>query len=182
MNLSEIAWPVYRLGEHKPTCEGGLVYYSKEYVDKESGETKIGLRIVDDARLCYPEIGQGLTLGKRRLMLKSTNRLFTIKSAVYFIADLIKLAKQTTWFIDNNGRVFQYKKTTRAKLTCHKITKVLPLEGMGAIVELQGLHQRFKCMYSPKPEQTYAGVLRWGLGYVLYGFYVEPFKSTHRAV
>ena len=178
MNLSEIAWPVYRLGEHKPTCEGGLVYYSKEYVDKDSGESRVGLRIVDDISI------PGDTLGMRRLKLKfsSSQNIFTIKTAVYFIADLIKLAKQTTWFIDNTGRVFQYKKTTRAKLTCHKITKVLPLDGMGAIVELQGLHQRFKCMYAPKPEQYYAGVLRWGLGYVLYGFYVEPFKPTHRAV
>ena len=41
MNLSEITWPVFRLGEHKPTCENGLVYYSKEYIDKDSGETKI---------------------------------------------------------------------------------------------------------------------------------------------
>ena len=178
MNLSEIVWPVYRLGEHKPICEGGLVYYSKEYVDKHSGESRVSLRLVDDTSI------PGDTLGMRRLKLKfnTTQNIFIIKSAVYFIADLIKLAKQTTWFIDNSGRVFQYKKTTRAKLTAHKITKVLPLEGMGAIVELQGLHQRFKCMYSPKPEQLYAGVLRWGLGYVLYGFYVEPFKPTHRAV
>ena len=178
MNLSEIVWPVYRLGEHKPICEGGLVYYSKEYVDKDSGESRVSLRIVDD--LSIP----GDTLGMRRLKLKfnTTQNIFIIKSAVYFIADLIKLAKQTTWFIDNSGRVFQYKKTTRAKLTAHKITKVLPLEGMGAIVELQGLHQRFKCMYAPKPEQYYAGVLRWGLGYVLYGFYNEQFKPTHRLV
>ena len=176
MNLSEIAWPVFRLGEHQPTCEGGLVFYSKEYVDKETGESRVGLRIVDDTSI------PGKTLGIRRLTLKASGRMFPIKTAVYFIADLIKLAKQTTWFIDNTGKVFQYKKTTRAKLTFHKITKVLPLEGMGAIVELQGLHQRFKCMYAPKPEQIYAGVLRWGLGYVLYGFYNEQLKPSHRLV
>ena len=108
--------------------------------------------------------------------------IFPIKNAVYFLVDLIKLAKQTTWFIDNTGKVFQYRKTTRAKLTFHKITKVLPLDGMGAIIEVQGLHNRFKCMYAPKPEQIYAGVLRWGLGYVLYGFYTESLKPTHRFV
>lgn len=178
MNLSEIAWPVFRLGEHKPTCESGLVYYSKEYIDKDSGETRVGLRIVDDSNLVPT------TLGLRRLVLKSTAgaNIFPIKSAIYFIADLIKLAKQTTWFIDNHGKVFQYRKTTRAKLTFHKIIKVLPLDGMGAVVELQGLHQRFKCMYAPKAEQSYAGVLRWGLGYVLYGFYTESLKPTHRFV
>jgi len=175
MNLLEINWPVFRLGEHKPVIEDNLVYYSKEYVDKESLETKIGLRIVDDKSV------QGATLGLRRLAITGV-RLFPIRQAMYFLGDLIKIAKQTTWFIDNSGKVFQYRKSSRAKLTAHKIKKVLPLEGMGAIVEVDGLPQRFKCMYAPKPDQYYAGVLRWGLSYVLYGFYNEQFKATHRLV
>jgi len=175
MNLLEISWPVFRLGEHKPIVEADLVYYSKEYVDKESLATKIGLRIVDDKSV------DGATLGLRRLAIVGA-RLFPIRQALYFLGDLIKIAKQTTWFIDNTGKVFQYRKTSRAKLAAHKITKVLPLEGMGAIVEVQDLPQRFKCMYAPKPDQYYAGVLRWGLGYVLYGFYNEAFKTTHRLV
>jgi len=175
MNLLEISWPVFRLGEHKPIVENNLVYYSKEYVDKESLETKIGLRIVDDKSV------QGATLGLRRLAIVGA-RLFPIRQALYFLGDLIKIAKQTTWFIDNTGKIFQYRKTSRAKLAAHKITKVLPLEGMGAIVEVQDLPHRFKCMYAPKPDQYYAGVLRWGLGYVLYGFYNEAFKTTHRLV
>jgi hypothetical protein len=166
---------VFRLGEHKPIQENGLVYYSKEYVDKESLETKIGLRIVDDKSM------PGITLGLRRLAITSA-KLFYIRQAIYFLGDLIKIAKQTTWFIDNSGHVFQYRKSSRAKLTAHKITKVLPLEGMGAIIEVEGLPQRFKCMYAPKPEQYYAGILRWGLSYVLYGFYNDAFKQTYRAV
>jgi len=175
MNLLEISWPVFRLGEHKPIVEKSLVYYSKEYVDKESLETKIGLRIVDDKSV------QGATLGLRRLAIVGA-RLFPIRQALYFLGDLIKIAKQTTWFIDNTGKIFQYRKSSRAKLAAHKITKVLPLEGMGAIIEVQGLPQRFKCMYAPKPDQYYAGILRWGLSYVLYGFYNEAFKTTHRLV
>jgi hypothetical protein len=175
MNLLEISWPVFRLGEHKPVVEDNLVYYSKEYVDKESLTTKIGLRIVDDKSV------QGATLGLRRLTIAGA-RLFPIRQAMYFLGDLIKIAKQTTWFIDNSGKVFQYRKSSRAKLTAHKIKKVLPLEGMGAIIEVDGLPQRFKCMYAPKPDQYYAGILRWGLGYILYGFYDEQFKATHRLV
>jgi hypothetical protein len=175
MNLLEISWPVFRLGEHKPTQENNLIYYSKEYVDKESLVTKVGLRIVDDKLL------PGATLGLRRLAVVDA-KLFPIRQAIYFLGDLIKIAKQTTWFIDNVGKIFQYKKTSRAKLAAHKITKVLPLDGMGAIIEVQGLPQRFKCMFAPKPEQYYAGILRWGLGYILYGFYNEAFKSTYRLV
>jgi hypothetical protein len=175
MNLLEISWPVFRLGEHKPTQEDNLIYYSKEYVDKESLATRVGLRIVDDKLL------PGATLGLRRLVVVDA-KLFPIRQAIYFLGDLIKIAKQTTWFIDNTGKIFQYRKTSRAKLGAHKITKVLPLDGMGAIIEVQGLPQRFKCMFAPKPEQYYAGILRWGLGYILYGFYNEPFKSTYRLV
>lgn len=179
MNLSEIVWPVYRLGEHQPSYEKEVLFYSKEYIDKKSGATRIGLRIVDDLNI------PGDTFGQRRLILKYKTpsiNVFPIKSAVYFLADLIKLAKRTTWFIDNSGKIFQYKKTTRAKLTAHKVTKIFPLDGMGAIIEVQGIQQRFKCMYSPKPEQAYAGILRWGLGYILYGFYTEPFAPSYRGI
>lgn len=175
MNLLEINWPVFRLGEHKPIQDGELIYYSKEYVDKQSLETKVGLRLIDDKSV------QGSTLGIRRLNITGV-KLFPIRQAIYFLGDLIKIAKQTTWFIDNSGKIFQYRKTSRAKLTAHKIKKVLPLEGMGAIIEVVGLPQRFKCMYSPKPEQYYAGILQWGLSYVLYGFYTDAFKQTYRAV
>lgn len=177
MNLQEIQWPVFRLGEHKPIMENGIVYYSKEYVDTTTNQTKIGLRVVDDKNV------DGKTLGIRRLHLRMEGApLFSIRAAIYFLVDVIKLAKQTTWFIDNCGMVFQYKKSTRAKLQTFKIKNIVPLDTMGAIIEVEGLTQRFKCIFKPKPEQTYAGVLRWGLGYILYGFYENPIKPTYRRV
>lgn len=178
MDLLNISWPVFRLGEHKPHCSDGVVFYSKEYADLETGELSQGLRVVDDRAV------QGATLGLRRLRLKLDEgvKLFPIRIALYYLQDLIKVAKQTTWFIDSHGEVFQYRKSTRAKLTFHKIKKVLPLEGMGCIIEVQGIPQRFKCMFHPKPEQTYAGVLRWGLGYLIYGFYYEQLKPSYRKV
>lgn len=177
MNLAEINWPVFRLGEHKPEQESGCVFYSKEYIDNDTEETRRGLRLVDDQSYV------GKTLGIRRIAMKADNNpMFPIKTAIYFLADLIKVAKQTTWFIDNSGKVFQYRKSTRAKLTFHKIKQILPGTGMGAVIEVQGLSQRFKCMYHPKPEQAYVGILRWGLGYLLYGFYTEQHKPTYRLV
>lgn len=177
MNLTEINWPVFKLGEHKPQQEEGCVFYSKEYMDNDTEESRYGLRVVDDISI------PGKTLGIRRLALKvSEVPLFPIRTAIYFLADLIKVAKQTSWFIDSSGKVFQYRKTTRAKLTFHKIKQILPGTGMGAVIEVQGLSQRFKCMYRPKPEQTYVGVLRWGLGYLLYGFYTEQLNPSYRLV
>lgn len=178
MNLLEISWPVFRLGEHKPRIENGIVYYSKEYLEQDTTDTRVGLRIVDDKSI------SGTSLGARRLKLQfdPQAQLFPIKTTVYFLADLIKYSKPTTWWIDSTGRCFQYKKSTRAKLTCHKLAQVLPLDGMGAVVEAAGIPQRFKCLYSPRPDQHYVGVLRWGLGYILYGFYEQPFKASYRSV
>lgn len=168
---------MYRLGEHKPLVEDGITFYSKEYVDNNTEVSRLGLRIVDDKSL------DGATLGLRRLALRvDEENVFPIRTAIYFLADLIKLAKATTWFIDNHGRVFQYKKSTRAKLTSHKIKNILPGTGMGCVVELEGIPQRFKAMYRPLPDQNYAGVLRWGLGYLLYGFYSTQFKPSYRSV
>lgn len=36
MNLTEINWPVFRLGEHAPTTLDDCIFYSKEYVDNET--------------------------------------------------------------------------------------------------------------------------------------------------
>lgn len=177
MNLSEISWPVFRLGEMQPTIVGSVVFYSREYEDKELGTPKIGFRVVDDTEV------EGATLGLRRLKLKSMDvRLFPVRRAIYFLADLIKISNATTWFIDSAGKTFQYRRSIRAKLTCHKIKKILPLNGMGAIVELDGIPTRFKSMYSPYPGQIYAGVLQWGNGHILYGYYGDPFKPSYRKV
>ena len=179
MDLSTISWPVFKLGEHKPHCESGVVFYSKEYVDLDTGENpRYSLRVVDDTSI------PGETLGRRRLLLgqDETVKLYPIKLALYFLHDLIKVAKQTTWFIDSRGVVFQYKKSTRAKLTYHKLKKVFPIEGMGCIIEVEGIPQRFKCLFRPTPDQEYAGVLRWGLGYIIYGLYEYPGKPSYRRV
>jgi hypothetical protein len=179
MNLGEIVWPVFRLGEHKPTVEGGVVFYSKEYVDKDSTSSFIGFRLVDDRNVDAP------TLGLRRLHLKyqlDQSKLFPITKAIYFLVDLIKLAKPTTWFIDNHGNLFQYKKSTRAKLACKKIKRVLPATNLGCILEIEGLDQRFKSLRHPQNGERYAGILQWGLGYMLYGLYLDPFKTTYRLI
>ena len=111
------------------------------------------------------------TLGLRRLALKleGTN-LFPIRTAIYFLADLIKLGKSTTWFIDSSGKVFQYEKNTRAKLTTKRIKNVLPAEGLGCVFELEGIPSRFKTMRRPSEDEQYAQVLRLGMGFIFYGF------------
>lgn len=147
-----------------------------EYSDKDTAELSSNYRIVDDKSIDKP------TLGLRRLVI-GKEKLFPIGTALYFINDIIKLAKSTTWFIDNSGRVFQHKKSTRAKLTTKKIKNVLPAQALGCVLEIEGLSSRFKSMRIPEPYEHYAGILEIGVNqYILYGFYERPIKPTWRLV
>lgn len=162
--LSEIHWPVFRLGETEPTQRDGLVFYYTHYVDELNSETAT-IRVVDDRNL--PQANLGL----RRLALKVAGEpLFPIRTAIYFLADLVKLAKSTTWFVDSTGRVFHYEKTVRAKLTTKRIKQVLPAQGLGCVFELVGLSSRFKAIQRPSETQQYARVLQLGMAHIFYGF------------
>jgi len=147
-----------------------------EYSDKDTAKYRSNYRIVDDKTIDKP------TLGLRRLALKGQVSLFPIGSAIYFLEDLIKLAKSTTWFVDNTGQVFQHKKSTRAKLATKRIKQVLPAAHLGCVLEVEGLSQRFKSMRTPESHEQYAGLLEISGGFILYGFYDRPIKPTWRLV
>lgn len=177
MKLTEIVWPVFRLGEKKPEQEDGVTYYHTEYVDEELGK-RVNVRIVDDKSI------DATTLGRRRLYLSQdgVTKMFPIRTAIYFLSDLLKLSKATTWFIDSSGRVFQYKKLTRAKLITKKIKQVLPAQGVGCVLEIEGIATRFKCLQRPNDFQLYAVILQNGMGYILYGLSETPRASSWRMV
>lgn len=167
---------MYRLGEKKPTVEDGVVFYQAEYADIDTAQTRRNIRIVDDKNIDKP------TLGLRRLAIDKKQSVYPIGSAVYFLVDLIKLAKATTWFIDSHGRVFQHKKIKRAKLKTHKITQILPVGGIGCVLEVDSLVFRFKSMRTPESWEQYAGILYVDGGHMLYGYYEHPIKDTWRLV
>jgi hypothetical protein len=168
---------VYKLGDKQPTVDGGLVYYYTEYTS-ETNDSSLTLRIVDDKSLPQP------TLGRRRLQLSLDPQvsLFPIRTAIYLLADLIKLAKATAWFIDDTGRVFQYKKQTRAKLVTHKIKQVLPATGLGCVLEVEGTVQRFKSLHHPSEYQQYAVLLYINKSYLFYGLSETPLTPSWRLV
>lgn len=153
-----------------------MVYFATEYIGETNSTTAV-LRIVDDRSL------PGDTLGKRRLRLRESEgvKVYPVSVGIYFLADLIKLAKATTWFIDSSGRVFQYKKYARAKLETKKIKQVLPAAGLGCVIEVAGLSQRFKSMTRPKTEE-YAVLLNLGKVYILYGLSDNPKPPSWRLI
>lgn len=171
MLLTEICWPVYSLGTRCPTKEGGVVFFSKVLKND-----KVSLEIIDDINI------PGASLASRRLKLLSEGiTLYKIKYALFFIADLVKIANPKQWFIDSNGRIFQYKKDRRAKLFFKKITNIT--KGIGStVIEVEGHSARYSCLYPPEPEQKYAGLLFFNGMYILYGFYNQQHKTTYRKI
>lgn len=177
MNLEKIVWPVFRLSEKEPLCDGGVIYYATEYTDLDTSEHTATFRIVDDTNIDAP------TLSRRRLKLMVQEvPLFPIRQAIYFLGDLLKVAKTTTWFIDSQGQLFQHKKTTRAKLLVKKIKTVLPTDGLGAVIELEGIAHRFKTTFKPAEDAQYAAVLKCGMSYIFYGLYKDKPNESWRLV
>ena len=179
MNLSEIRWPVYLLKTEKPTIIDSISYYLYEnHSEDEKGEilTKRKVLVVDSAN----EGGGSLAL--RRLQLKVQGvPLYNLRRAIFFLGDLVKLAKPTQWFIDSDGKIFNYTKERRASLRSYPITGTWPIGAGGAIIEID-YAQRFKVLHTPDPKLRYAGILTIKMEKILYGLYEEPFKETWRLI
>jgi len=95
---------------------------------------------------------------------------------------LLNWQKQQLGLLIAMDRYFSTKKSTRAKLATHRLKQVLPASGLGCILEVEGLVERFKSLQVPKPEEQYCGILSYGHSNLLYGYYSEPIKTTWRMV
>lgn len=167
-----IAFPVYLVGAHKPTVTNGIMYY----VQANEEDSVYRAVLVDDKNLTG-------TFAMRRLQIKEKKYpLFKLRYAIFFIADLIKLAKKGTWFIDSEGNLFQYEKTLRVPLVYKKISQLIPIKTGGCIVEVEGLSERFKTLHMPTNNPTWAGILQVRKSAILYGLYDKQYKNTTRLI
>jgi len=174
--LTDLVYPVYRLGLELPQYSNGVVMYYRHYL-LEDGTEESRYYVVDDTNV------PGATLARRRLYLYQQGvRLKPVSRAVFFLGDLIKVATASTWFIDSAGNVFRYKKQARAKLTFKKIKQRHLIPTGGAILEVEGIATRFKCLYAPRDHEIYAGILQMGMQYILYGVSETKHKDTWRMV
>jgi len=166
MKLSEIAWPVYKLGDAKPQEEDGVVFIIRDNK----------LELIDDRNLPANSLA-----GRRLKLFVDGVKLFKLKYALFFLGDLIKISKSKTWFIDSKGVMFQYHKRIFAKLVFKKITKVIPSIAC-SLIEVEGLQARFKVLYPPDATQKYAGLLFFNKSYIIYGFYDKAYEETVRKI
>lgn len=176
IDLSQVNFPVYKLGLDKPLNIDNVILYIRQYTDDE-GVTSSTYNIIDDKNIDKP------TLALRRLeLMKNKVKLKKLGKAMFYLADLIKLASSNTWLIDSSGNIFQYKKDSTVKLVFKKITKIIAIPTGGAIIEVEGIAGRFKTLYMPPVENQYAGLLKKGMGYILYGTYPEQYQDTKRKI
>ena len=175
ISLSEISYPVFKLGAKDITIQDGVACYF--HINEYEEHSVPVLKIIDDKN--YPQP----TLALRRLQMAISDvPLAKIGTAIFFLGDLIKISKPSMWFIDSLGKLFRYEKNTRAKLKFHRVSKLLHIQGGGVVVEAEGISSRFKSLYAPEGVKPYIGVLHFGKSLVLYGFYEEMYDETWRMV
>lgn len=173
MQLTEIQFPVYLIGEEFPIEEDDMVYIE----EKVGSEEEPNILIIDDKSV------DADSFAMRRLKLKTRNaNLKKLGSAIYYLADLIKFSTPKLWFVDSNGKPFRYIKQKTFPLVCKKITKVIDIPTGGSLIEVEGMSCRFKTLHTADVGMTYAGIILIGHGSVLYGLYPAPFSSTRRKV
>lgn len=177
INLSQIAYPVFKIpGSNIPTTEGGVTFIYSEVREDDELEN-FSFKVIDDKNIDKP------TLGLRRLQIQARGQtLHRLGKAIFFLGDLVKIATRHAYFIDSHGRIFQYKKSQRAKLTFNKIRNVIPIPTGGAILEIEGIPSRVKCLFAPRQFDLYAGMLQFGMSFILYGLYEQRYKDSWRMV
>lgn len=174
--LEKIVFPVFLIGKEDPIFEDGASYFYYVKVVKD-GDDETKILYIDDKKC------PGDNLGRRRLWMKNNGiALKKLKRALFYFHDMVKATKGSTWFIDSKGFIFKYKKTLRLPIEYKKIKKVIHGGHASVIVELEGVASRFKILMAPNPAQKYAGVLRMGMGHILYGFFDEPGPSTWKMI
>ena len=177
ISFQDIEFPIYIVGNSRPSTEDGVSYFIKYYKNEDTQEEKQNISILDDTNAPYD------SLAKRRLYLLGQGvRLKDLGKAIFFPGDLVKLATPTVWFIDSKGKLFQYRKVAKARLKFHKITKIIRIPTGGAILEVEGISSRFKTLYTPTPDITYAGLLHLGNSLILYGVYDQKYDNTWRSI
>lgn len=176
VTLDAIRFPVYRLGPYDPIIDGDVVYYIRG-TNLGTSDEVLETLIIDDRSIPHD------SLALRRLQVPARGgKLQRLGLGLFFIGDLVKSANPRTWFIDSNGKLFKYQKTTRVKLIYRPIEQVIPISTGGAIICVKGIPSRFKTLFRPPAEKTHAGLLVVKNSYILYGLYDQQYDTSIRMI
>jgi hypothetical protein len=159
-DLESIKFPVYAL----PTID---------YINRQDGVLFINGKVVDDANM------PGATLGVRRIQCGRSD-LLRLKKAYPTFLDMLQAPKNK--FVDSNGIVFTYKKSTHSDLKYHLVKEIITKEDK-SIVYLRGIHCPMTIPRPPYGDARYARVLYYqGEPWLIYDFARERGKDSYRRV
>lgn len=159
IKLFDIHWPVWAIRSHE-LISGGLITDAK------------GIRRLDLADKAEP-------FPQRRLMAKEMKdyKLYPLKKAIWNFKDLILSGSNK--FIDYEGRLFNYKKTTFYPLIYRKVIWRKYTEN-STIFGLEDINSPFEIKGKLNLRAIYAGVLKVRRGYLLYEMTNEKLKDSRR--
>ena len=150
ISLSDIEFPVFEI--------------SGIDLERRDGVLFLDGKVLDDGNV------SGKTLGERRL--KTPIRpLYRITKMVPDYRNMFM--RKGSMYIDNLGRVFNYRKQKKQKLSYYKIGKIYQRNGK-TFVRLQGIQHPFRVERAPGPEYKYAGIVHDGVfPWLLFEFATE---------
>ena len=160
-NFSNIHWPVWIIRPHD-SIAGGLI------TDKR------GIRRID-------LLGDDSEFTVRRLKAKNLKDypLYPLTKAIWSLKDL--LSSGHLCFIDYEGKIYKYKKTTFYPLVYKEILERWYTDN-STVFLLKGVNSPFEVRGRLNLHAKYAGVLKIDKGYLLYEVTNIKLKDTRRKI
>jgi hypothetical protein len=167
MSISNIVFPVYKLRSY--------IKLEQSPLDIVEVTTIKGKYILDDKGINAP-------FAERRLLLKSkypNEKIYKLNERVSYLRQLVKYRSGTT-FIDYNGDIFRYKKSsTLFEVRSHKIERTKEY-GNWTIFEVVGIETPFMLGEPLKYNAKYASIMHTSWGPFLYDITSEPHEVYRR--
>ena len=135
MILDEITFPVYVIGTENITYKDGVIFADA--------------KVIDDTNM------KGSTIGIRRLQTELPH-LYDLRYMIKSKAGLVRHRGFT--YIDNSGKVFEYRKRIYFPLKYHKIESVEKKDTV-SLVWLKGIPYPIEAERPPEIEYRWAGLI-----------------------
>ena len=162
-NFSDIHWPVWIIRPHD-SISGGLI------TDKR------GIR-----RLDLKENNTNADFPVRRIQAKSLTDypVYPLKKPIWSLKDL--LSSGHLCFVDYEGKIYKYKKTTFYPLVYKEITKRWYTDS-STVFKVKGINSPFEVRGKLNLKAKYAGILSIDKGYLLYEVTNTKLKDSRRKI
>lgn len=167
MAINNIVFPIYKLRSY--------IKLEVTPLDIVEVTTIKGKYILDDRGINAP-------FAERRLMLKSkypNEKIYKLKEQVSYLRQLVKYKSGTT-FIDYNGDIFRYRKSSKLfEVKSHKIERTKE-HGNWTIFEVAGVETPFMLGEALKYNIKYASIMHTKWGPFLYDLTSSPHEPYRR--